>query len=86
MLIPGLPPVGAQNDTIKRSREIQPTARSEVVHEAAAEPAERRRRDRGRFPDRRRRRRAGRLLVGPDTPVETITDMPAKGLLVDIEV
>ena len=85
MLIPGSPPVGAQNDTIKRSREIQPTARSEVVHEAAAEPVERRRRNRGRFPDRRRRR-ASRLLVGPDTPVETITDIPAKGLLVDIEV
>ena len=56
------------------------------MHEAAAEGVERRRRDRGRFPDRRRRRRASRLLVGPDTPVETLSDMPTKGLLVDIEV
>lgn len=86
MLIPGVPPGGIQNDVIKRSREVNPTAQSEIVHEAAAEGVERRRRDRGRFPDRRRRRRASRLLVGPDTPVETLGEMPTKGLLVDIEV
>lgn len=84
MLIPGLPVVGAQQDVIKPKRAVQPTVASEPVHEALTEVADRRQRDAGRYPDRRRNRArrqppaaAGRL---------DLADLPSKGLLVDIQV
>ena len=57
MLIPGLPPAGAQNDAIKSSREVKPSAASEPLHDAATPQVERRQNDRGRWPERRRRKR-----------------------------
>ncbi|HDZ56320.1 MAG TPA: hypothetical protein ENI17_10540 [Pseudomonas xinjiangensis] len=87
MLIPGLPTVGTQQDAIKPKRGVQPTAKSEVVHEAKPESVERRRRDKGRKPERRRgRRRARAVEYTLEGVVETFPEMPTKGLLVDIEV
>ena len=83
MLIPGLPVVGAQQDVVKPKRQVQPTAESERVHEAIAEAGERRRRDEGRYPERRRNR-ARRQPV--DDGLEPISELRSKGLLVDIQV
>lgn len=89
MLIPGLPPAGSQNDKLKTRQDVAPTAPSEPLHEALAQPVERRRRDRGRLPERRRRGK-GKLLS--EDVVEQVLaersegDLPSKGLLVDIEV
>lgn len=85
MLIPGLPPAGAQNDTVKVSREVKPSAPSEAVHEAVAEPVERRRRDKGHWPERRKKRRRVHTRQ-EQPPQDRELDLPRKGLLVDIEV
>lgn len=90
MLIPGLPPAGAQNDAIKSSREVKPSAASEPLHDAATPQVERRQNDRGRWPERRRRKR--RVHTGQEqSPEERQVgadelELPEKGLLVDIEV
>lgn len=87
MLIPGLPPAGAQNDPVKVSREVKPSAPSEPVHEAGVQQVDRRRRDSGRWPERRRGRR--RLHTRQEQPPQERAqelDLPRKGLLVDIEV
>lgn len=84
MLIPGLPPAGAQNDAFKAKKEVKPSAATEPVHDATVEQVERRRRDKGRWPERRRRRRVHTLQEQP--PEERELDLPKKGLLVDIEV
>jgi hypothetical protein len=85
MLIPGIPPAGAQNDTIKPKRQVEPTAATEPVHGDAVQQVERRRSDRGRWPERRRRKRRGMTL--PETSSEERgLELPEKGLLVDIKV
>lgn len=85
MLIPGLPVMGAQQDVIKAKRTVQPTVASEPVHEALAQVGERRQRDAGRFPDRRRNR-ARRQPLPSAMGRQDLEDLPAKGLLVDIKV
>lgn len=93
MLIPGLPPAGSLNDKLNTRKDVAPAAPAEPLHEALAQPIERRRRDSDRFPERRRRRKQ-RLLT--DEVVEQVVEqaseeraegeLPDKGLLVDIEV
>ena len=85
MLIPGLPPAGAQNDAFRAKTEVKPSAATEPVHDATTEQDERRRQDKGRWPDRRRRRRRVHTLQ-EQPPEERELDLPKKGLLVDIEV
>lgn len=89
MLIPGLPVVGAQQDVIKPRRTVQPTAETEPLHDALAEIGERRQRDEGHFPERRRNRARRKAYVNA-TPVAVsnreLADLPSKGLLVDIQV
>lgn len=87
MLIPGFPVVNAQPDSVKPKRGVQPTVKAEVVHESDPQPIERRRRDKGRYPERRRGRRKPKATV--EYTVEGVlnsSDMSPKGLLVDIEV
>ena len=90
MLIPGLPPAGAQNDAVKSSREVKPSAASEPLHDAAAQQVERRQSDRGRWPERRRRKRRvhTRQEQSPEERQARADELelPDKGLLVDIEV
>jgi len=90
MLIPGLPVAGAQNDVIKPKRGVQATQESAAIHETLAEPVERRRRDKGRHPERRRARKRAHLVdlveYTPDGKVENLSELPSKGLLVDIQV
>lgn len=85
MLIPGLPVVGAQQDVIKPKRSVQPTVASEPVHEALTEVGDRRQRDAGRYPERRRNR-ARRQPPDASTGRQDLADLPSKGLLVDIQV
>lgn len=85
MLIPGLPVVGAQQDVIKPKRTVQPTVASEPVHEALAEVGERRQRDAGHYPERRRNR-ARRKPASAPMGRQDLEDLPSKGLLVDIQV
>lgn len=82
MLIPNLPVLGAQQDPIKSKRNVQPTVESEQVHEHVERAGERRQRDEGHFPDRRRNR-ARRKRVSER---QDLADLPSKGLLVDIQV
>ncbi len=87
MLIPGLPPAGSQNDAVKVSREVKPAAATEPVHEAGVQQVDRRRRDNGHWPERRRgRRRVHTRQEQPPQEREAELDLPRKGLLVDIEV
>ncbi|UJJ32171.1 hypothetical protein [Halopseudomonas maritima] len=91
MLIPGLPPAGAQNDAVKTSREVKPSAASEPLRDTATPQVERRHSDRGRWPDRRRgKRKAGTRREPPPQQAQGQDgeglDLPDKGLLVDIEV
>lgn len=85
MLIPGFPVAGAQLDAIQPKRTVQPTAESEKVHEALAEVGERRQRDEGRYPERRRNR-ARRKPVADVSGRQNLEDLPSIGLLVDIQV
>jgi|TARA_R110000796_G_scaffold252600_1_gene388586 hypothetical protein len=85
MLIPGLPVVGAQQDVIRPKRTVQPTVESEPLHEALAEVGERRQRDAGRYPERRRNR-ARRQPSAAAMGRQDLADLPSKGLLVDIQV
>ena len=82
MLIPNLPVLGAQQDTIKTKRNVHPTAEAEPVHEHIRQVGERRQRDEGYLPDRRRNR-ARRKRVNER---QDLADLPSKGLLVDIQV
>lgn len=91
MLIPGLPPLGAQPEATRPKRGVTPTAKTEVVHETLDEPVERRRRNKDRVPDRRRARRkradlAAQTEYSADGVPEMSPDLPAKGLLIDIEI
>tara|TARA_Y100000780_G_scaffold118907_1_gene107231 strand:+ start:1734 stop:2009 length:276 start_codon:yes stop_codon:yes gene_type:complete len=91
MLIPGLPPAGAQNDAVKTSREVKPSAASEPLHDAATPQVERRHSDRGRWPERRRGKRKASARREPARQRAQAQDgeeldLPDKGLLVDIEV
>jgi hypothetical protein len=87
MLIPGLPMPGAQIDPVKPKRGVQATEETAVIHETLAEPVERRRRNKGRHPERRGARRRARMTeYTPEGKVEAVSDLPTKGLLVDIEV
>lgn len=90
MLIPGLPVAGAQNDAIKPKRGVQAMQESAAIHEALAEPVERRRRNKGRHPERRRARKRAHLVdlveYSADGKIETVSDLSSKGLLVDIQV
>ena len=79
MLIPGLPPAGAQNDAIKSSREVKPSAASEPLHDAATPQVERRRRKR-RVHTRQEQSPEERQVSADEL------ELPEKGLLVDIEV
>ena len=82
MLIPNLPVLGAQQDPIKTKRNVQPTAASEPLHEHVERVGERRRRDEGHLPDRRRNRARRK----PVNERRELADLPSKGLLVDIQV
>tara|TARA_R110000764_G_scaffold88359_3_gene169405 strand:- start:164 stop:418 length:255 start_codon:yes stop_codon:yes gene_type:complete len=84
MLIPGIPPAGAQHDPVKFKRQVEPTRESAQVDQTTAAPVERRQRDSGRWPERRRKRR--RFTRQEQSPEERNFDLPEKGLLVDIEV
>lgn len=84
MLIPGFPAGGAQQNTVKFKRQVEPTQESVPVDKAEASPVERRQRDRGRWPERRRKRR--RLMSQLPSSAERELELPAKGLLIDIEV
>ncbi len=87
MLIPGIPVAGAQIDPVKAKRGVQAAEQSATVQETLSEPVERRRRNKGRSPERRRARKRARLLeYTPEGKVESFSDFPTKGLLVDIEV
>ncbi|MBA6418964.1 hypothetical protein ACS8E9_12005 [Pseudomonas neustonica] len=83
MLIPGIPPAGAQHDPVKVKRQVEPTQESKSVDNATSSPVERRQRDNGRWPERRRKRRRQPRLE--QAPAEHEFDLPTKGLLVDIE-
>ncbi|MFN3578980.1 MAG: hypothetical protein ACK4VV_00735 [Pseudomonas sp.] len=85
MLIPGLPTAGAQQDIIKPKRTVQPTAETELLHEALEQVGERRRRDEGRYPERRRNR-ARRQAPQAESQRRSLGELPSKGLLVDIQV
>jgi hypothetical protein len=82
MIIPNLPVLGAQQDSIKTKRNVQPTAETEPVHEHVWQVGERQQRDEGYLPDRRRNR-ARRKRVNER---QDLADLPSKGLLVDIQV
>lgn len=92
MLIPGLPPAGSLNDKLKTRQDVAPTAAPEALHEALQQPVERRRRDHGRLPERRKRGK-GKALT--DEVIEQVVAdsaderaegvLPSKGLLVDIQ-
>ncbi|MEH6564841.1 MAG: hypothetical protein V7756_05900 [Halopseudomonas sp.] len=84
MLIPGIPPAGAQNDPVKFKRQVEPAQASASVDSATVAPVERRQRDNGRWPERRRKRR--RFTRQADAAQAQEFDLPTKGLLVDIEV
>ena len=90
MLIPGLPPLGAQPEVTRPKRGVTPTAKTEVVHETLDEQVERRRRNKERVPDRRRGRKRARFAAQTEYSVEGVPelspDLPAKGLLIDIEI
>lgn len=90
MLIPGLPPLGAQTEAPRPKRGVTPTAKSEAVHETLAEPVERRRRNKKRVPDRRRGRKrldfAEAKEYSADGVPELSPELPAKGLLIDIQI
>lgn len=85
MLIPGLPTAGAQQDIIKPKRTVQPTAETELLHEALEQVGERRRRDQGHYPERRRNR-ARRQTSSGGGERRSLGELPSKGLLVDIQV
>lgn len=82
MLIPNLPVLGAQQDPIKSKRNVQPTAETERVHEHVRQVGERRQRDEGYLPDRRRNRARRK----PVNERRDLADLPSKGLLIDIQV
>lgn len=84
MLVPGFPAGGAQQDPVKFKRQVEPTQESVPVDKAAVSPVERRQRDKGRWPERRAKRRRFMRQESADDPREF--DLPAKGLLIDIEV
>lgn len=84
MLIPGIPPAGAQHDPVKVRRQVEPARESTAVDQSTSTPVERRQRDSGRWPERRRKRRRQPRLAQSST--ERDFDLPKKGLLVDIEV
>lgn len=90
MLIPGLSPPGAQPEITRPTRGVTPTAKSEAVHETLAEPVERRRRNKKRVPDRRRGRKRLEFAEAKEYSAEGVSEMPpelpAKGLLIDIEI
>lgn len=81
MLIPNLPVLGAQQDPIKSKRNVQPTAETERVHEHMRQVGERRQRDEGHLPDRRRNRARRK----PVNERQDLADLPSKGLLIDIQ-
>lgn len=82
MLIPNLPVLGAQQDPIKTRRDVKPTVESERIHEHLERSGERRQRNEGHFPDRRRNRARRK----PVNERRELADLPSKGLLVDIKV
>ncbi|AQZ95108.1 hypothetical protein BVH74_10275 [Halopseudomonas phragmitis] len=89
MLIPGLPNVGAQQDVIKPKRQVQPTAETGPTREAVDDKyLERRQRDIGHLPERRRsrRRRLGEADAESGAATVEPVELPSKGLLIDIEV
>ncbi|MEH6386456.1 hypothetical protein [Pseudomonas profundi] len=90
MLIPGLPPLGAQPEVTRPKRGVTPTEKTPVVHETLAEPVERRRRNKKRVPDRRRGRKRASFAAQTEYSAEGVAEMspelPAKGLLIDIEI
>ncbi|HDY99694.1 MAG TPA: hypothetical protein ENH72_14570 [Pseudomonas sabulinigri] len=84
MLIPGFPSGGAQLDPVKFKRQVEPAQQSLPVDKAETAPVERRQRDKGRWPERRSKRR--RFMRQEQASDEREFDLPSKGLLVDIEV
>lgn len=83
MLIPGFPAGGAQLDPVKFKRQVEPTQESLPVDKTEASAVERRLRDNGRWPERRRKRR--RFMRQEQAAEQVEFDLPAKGLLIDIE-
>ncbi len=94
MLIPGLPPVGSVNDRVKINKTVKPLAKAEFLHDLVTESRDRRERDLGHFPERRRRQRAAKPTDVVEASADAATqadepaghELPDKGLLIDIEV
>ncbi|MCL5042507.1 MAG: hypothetical protein M1440_08620 [Gammaproteobacteria bacterium] len=94
MLIPGLPPAGSINDRVKINKTVKPLAEAEFLHDLVTASRDRRERDLGHFPERRRKQRqATPAAVVESTQIDSagaeesaVHELPDKGLLIDIEV